>query len=126
MSPPPLSQGTPDNSPSLLPFLPPCAWLSYHCPQPIWLSLDAPRDVRVEVTSPVCEGKEVTLKCHDSANPPSHTYAWILEGQILPHSSAQFRLWPVREVDGGSYRCQATNDIGTADSPPTFLEVYCE
>ncbi|EOA98546.1 B-cell receptor CD22 [Anas platyrhynchos] len=84
----------------------------------------APRDVRVEVTSPVCEGKEVTLKCRDSANPPSHTYAWILEGQILPHSSAQFRLWPVREVDGGSYRCQATNDIGTADSPPTFLEVY--
>uniref|UniRef100_A0A8B9IP41 Ig-like domain-containing protein n=1 Tax=Anser cygnoides TaxID=8845 RepID=A0A8B9IP41_ANSCY len=84
----------------------------------------APRDVRVEVTSPVHEGWEVTLKCRDSANPPSRTYAWSLEGQILPHSSAQLRLWPVREADGGSYRCQATNVIGTADSPPTLLEVY--
>ncbi|NXI66082.1 CD22 protein, partial [Anseranas semipalmata] len=84
----------------------------------------APQDVRVEVESPVYEGWEVTLSCRNSANPPSKTYAWSLEGRILSHSGAQLHLSPVQEVDGGSYRCQATNGMGTADSPPTLLEVY--
>ncbi|KAM6184423.1 LOW QUALITY PROTEIN: B-cell receptor CD22-like [Sarcoramphus papa] len=85
-----------------------------------------PRDVRVEVTpsSPVHEGWEVTLSCHDSSNPPSHTYTWSLEGRILPHHTAQVLLRPIQATDGGSYSCQATNTLGTAKSLPTTLEVY--
>ncbi|XP_049649236.1 B-cell receptor CD22 [Accipiter gentilis] len=88
----------------------------------------APRDVRVEVTpsSPVHEGWEVTLSCRDSSNPPSHTYTWSLEGHILPHRTAQVLLRATKATDGGSYSCQATNDLGTAKSFPTTLEVYCE
>ncbi|XP_074991059.1 B-cell receptor CD22 [Calonectris borealis] len=86
----------------------------------------APRDVRVEATpsSPVHEGWEVTLSCRDSANPPSDTYTWSLEGHALPHRTAQVLLQPTKATDGGSYRCQATNSLGTSKSRPTTLEVY--
>ncbi|KAM9258079.1 LOW QUALITY PROTEIN: B-cell receptor CD22 [Morus bassanus] len=86
----------------------------------------APRDVQVEMTplSPIHEGQEVTLRCQDSAKPPSNTYTWSLEGRILPHRTAQVLLQPVQATDGGSYRCQATNIVGTIESPPTILEVY--
>ncbi|KAM9603376.1 B-cell receptor CD22 [Morphnus guianensis] len=86
----------------------------------------APRDVRVEVTpsSPVHEGWEVTLSCRDSSSPPSHTYTWSLEGHILPHRTAQVLLRATKATDGGSYSCQATNDLGTSKSFPTTLEVY--
>ncbi|KAM6033123.1 B-cell receptor CD22 [Chlamydotis macqueenii] len=85
-----------------------------------------PRDVLVEMTpsSPVHEGWEVTLRCHDSAKPPSHAYAWSLGGHVLPHGAAQFRLQPARAADGGSYACRATNAVGTTESLPVTLEVY--
>ncbi|XP_074874852.1 B-cell receptor CD22 [Buteo buteo] len=88
----------------------------------------APRDVRVEVTppSPIHEGWEVTLSCRDSSNPPSHTYTWTMGGHILPYRTARVLLEATKAEDGGSYSCQATNDLGTAKSFPTTLEVYCE
>ncbi|XP_064296664.1 B-cell receptor CD22 [Phalacrocorax carbo] len=86
----------------------------------------APRDVWVEVTppSPVREGQDVTLRCQDSAKPPSNSYTWSLEGRILPHYTAQVLLQPTKATDGGAYSCRATNIVGTHQSPPTTLEVY--
>ncbi|NWX49583.1 CD22 protein, partial [Steatornis caripensis] len=86
----------------------------------------APRDVHVEMTpsSPIYGGQEVTLSCQDSAKPPSHAYSWSLEGQMLPHSMAQVVLRPTKASDGGSYRCQATNIVGTTTSHPITLVVY--
>ncbi|XP_074023699.1 B-cell receptor CD22-like [Numenius arquata] len=80
----------------------------------------APRDVRVEVTpaSPVLEGGEVTLSCGHSSHPPPHTFAWSLGGRSLPHSGARLLLGPARATHGGSYRCEVTNSLGTATSPP--------
>ncbi|XP_059690639.1 B-cell receptor CD22 [Gavia stellata] len=86
----------------------------------------APRDVQVEMAplTPIREGQEVTLRCRDSAKPPSYTYSWSLEGRILPHSTAQVHLPSIQATDGGSYRCRATNTVGTMESPSTTLEVY--
>ncbi|KAM6298477.1 LOW QUALITY PROTEIN: B-cell receptor CD22 [Podargus strigoides] len=88
----------------------------------------APRDVRVEVTpaSPVFEGQEVMLRCLDEAQPPSHTYTWSLDGRSLPSPTAQLLLSPSQPEDGGTYRCRATNAMGTTESSPAPLQVYCE
>ncbi|XP_054661048.1 B-cell receptor CD22 isoform X1 [Grus americana] len=86
----------------------------------------APRNVQVDMTpsSPVHEGQGVTLSCRDSAKPPSHTYTWSLDGRTLPHHTAHVLLEPIQAADGGSYSCQATNVVGTTQSPPTVLQVY--
>ncbi|NXW52027.1 CD22 protein, partial [Nyctiprogne leucopyga] len=86
----------------------------------------APRDVRVEMTpsSPIYEGGKVTLRCQDSAKPPSHTYTWTLDGRILPYKRDEVLLGPVQATDGGSYSCQAINIVGTTMSSPSHLHVY--
>lgn len=101
------------------------------CTAPYWSLLvppDAPRDVRVEVTpaSPVREGWEVTLSCHDSANPPSSVYSWSLNGLRLSSSTDKLLLRSAQVHDGGTYHCRATNAVGSVESHPTDLEVYCE
>ncbi|XP_035170256.1 B-cell receptor CD22 isoform X2 [Oxyura jamaicensis] len=86
----------------------------------------APRDVRVEImpTSPVHEGWQVTLRCHDSANPPSFAYSWSFSGLVLSSRMDKVLLQSVQVHDGGAYHCHATNIVGTIESPPTILEVY--
>ncbi|XP_068785562.1 B-cell receptor CD22 isoform X2 [Struthio camelus] len=86
----------------------------------------APRDPRVEVSppTPVLEGQEVTLSCRLTANPPPYTHLWTRDGQPLPQSGAQLRLTPARPEDRGTYRCQASNTLGTAASSDLFLDVY--
>ncbi|KAM9367175.1 B-cell receptor CD22 [Phaethornis superciliosus] len=86
----------------------------------------APLNLSVEVKprSPVLEGEEVTLSCHNSAKPPSYTYVWSLGGEVLPHRGAQVHLQNIRAKDGGTYHCKATNMVGTRESPPASLEVH--
>lgn len=76
--------------------------------------------------SPVREGWEVTLSCHDSANPPSSVYSWSLNGLRLSSSTDKLLLRSAQVHDGGTYHCRATNAVGSVESHPTDLEVYCE
>lgn len=75
----------------------------------------------------VMEGMKATLSCESDANPPISQYTWLdSSGQDLYSSGQKLRLEPLRVQHTGSYRCQGTNKLGTGESPPSTLTVYCK
>lgn len=75
----------------------------------------------------VMEGKKATLSCESDANPPISQYTWFdSSGQDLHSSGQKLRLEPLEVQHTGSYRCKGTNGIGTGESPPSTLTVYCK
>lgn len=75
----------------------------------------------------VMEGTKATLSCESDANPPISQYTWLdSSGQDLYSSGQKLRLEPLRVQHTGSYRCQGTNKLGTGESPPSTLTVYCK
>uniref|UniRef100_A0A8I3MUW4 B-cell receptor CD22 n=4 Tax=Canis lupus familiaris TaxID=9615 RepID=A0A8I3MUW4_CANLF len=89
--------------------------------------LYAPRMLRVAISpkDEVIEGKKAVLTCESDANPPILQYAWFdWNNQNLRHYDQMLRLDPVKVQHSGAYRCQATNRLGTGQSPPGTLTVY--
>ncbi|XP_045652639.1 B-cell receptor CD22 [Ursus americanus] len=89
--------------------------------------LYAPRKLRV-VISPkdqVMEGKKAVLTCESDANPPIFQYTWFdWNNQNLHHYDQMLRLDPVKIQHSGAYWCEAANQLGRAQSPPSTLTVY--
>lgn len=75
----------------------------------------------------VMEGKKATLSCDGDANPPVSQYFWFdPNDQDLHFSGQKLTLEPLRVQHSGSYRCRGTNQIGSGDSLPSILTVYCK
>lgn len=73
------------------------------------------------------EGKKAILSCESDANPPIWQYTWFdSSGQDLHSSGQKLRLEPLEIRHTGSYSCKGTNDLGTGESPPSTLTVYCK
>lgn len=83
--------------------------------------------VAISPKDEVIEGKKAVLTCESDANPPILQYAWFdWNNQNLRHYDQMLRLDPVKVQHSGAYRCQATNRLGTGQSPPGTLTVYCK
>ncbi|XP_045844627.1 B-cell receptor CD22 isoform X3 [Meles meles] len=89
--------------------------------------LYAPRMLHVAISpkDQVMEGKKAVLTCESDAYPPVFRYAWFdWKNQNLHHYDQMLRLDPVKIQHSGAYRCEATNQLGTVQSPPSTLTVY--
>lgn len=93
------------------------------------LLIDAPRMLHVAISpkDQVMEGKKAILTCESDANPPVLQYTWFdWKNQNLHHYDQMLRLDPVKIQHSGAYRCEATNQLGRVQSPPSTLTVYCK
>lgn len=73
------------------------------------------------------EGKKAVLTCESDANPPIFQYTWFdWNNQNLHHYDQMLRLDPVKIQHSGAYWCEAANQLGRAQSPPSTLTVYCK
>ncbi|XP_032179501.1 B-cell receptor CD22 isoform X5 [Mustela erminea] len=89
--------------------------------------LYAPRMLHVAISpkDQVMEGKKAILTCENDANPPVLQYTWFdWKNQNLHHYDQMLRLDPVKIQHSGAYRCEATNQLGRVQSPPSTLTVY--
>ncbi|XP_011225368.1 B-cell receptor CD22 isoform X2 [Ailuropoda melanoleuca] len=89
--------------------------------------LYAPRKLRVAISpkEQVMEGKKAVLTCESDANPPIFQYTWFdWNNQNLHHYDQMLRLDPVKIQHSGAYWCEAANQLGRAQSPPSTLTVY--
>ncbi|XP_008710317.1 B-cell receptor CD22 isoform X4 [Ursus maritimus] len=89
--------------------------------------LYAPRKLRVAISpkDQVMEGKKAVLTCESDANPPIFQYTWFdWNNQNLHHYDQMLRLDPVKIQHSGAYWCEAANQLGRAQSPPSTLTVY--
>ncbi|XP_012918175.1 B-cell receptor CD22 isoform X3 [Mustela putorius furo] len=89
--------------------------------------LYAPRMLHVAISpkDQVMEGKKAILTCESDANPPVLQYTWFdWKNQNLHHYDQMLRLDPVKIQHSGAYRCEATNQLGRVQSPPSTLTVY--
>ncbi|GFU53479.1 down syndrome cell adhesion molecule homolog, partial [Nephila pilipes] len=82
-------------------------------------------------------GSSVSLKCTATGNPPPHV-TWYLDGSVIgrtgrislgdyitehAHVVSYLNITEVRVEDGGEYKCQVSNDVGTT-SHSARLNVY--
>lgn len=75
----------------------------------------------------VMEGRKAALTCESDANPPVVHYTWFdWNNQDLQYNGRTLRLEPLQIEHSGSYRCQVSNRLGTGESPPSTLTVYCK
>ncbi|XP_030881131.1 B-cell receptor CD22 isoform X2 [Leptonychotes weddellii] len=89
--------------------------------------LYAPRMLHVAISpkDQVVEGKKAVLTCESDANPPIFQYTWFdWNNQNLHHYDQMLRLDPVKIQHSGAYWCEATNQLGRVQSPPSTLTVY--
>lgn len=97
----------------------------------ILVNADSPKDVSVIARpSLVVEEKEpLTLECSARSDPPVTSVTWRKmsdgETEILGKTQT-FSLKSVSPSDSGLYSCEASNDVGTGNSPQTELRVKCE
>lgn len=95
------------------------------------MNADSPKDVSVIARpSLVVEEKEpLTLECSARSDPPVTSVTWrkMSDGatEILGKTQT-FSLKSVSPSDSGLYSCEASNDVGTGNSPQTELRVKCE
>ncbi|XP_039706046.1 B-cell receptor CD22 isoform X6 [Pteropus medius] len=88
-----------------------------YAPRRLWVSM-SPKDS-------VMEGKRAVLTCESDANPPISQYTWFdWNNQNLHHYDQMLRLDPVKVEHSGAYWCQAANQLGVGQSPPSTLTVY--
>nr|XP_046255908.1 B-cell receptor CD22 [Scatophagus argus]XP_046255909.1 B-cell receptor CD22 [Scatophagus argus] len=69
------------------------------------------------------QGDKMVLKCDvKRSNPHPHTYSWFKDQkQILVHNDTYVKV--LEPADGGRYRCNATNTVGTGSSEEHEIKV---
>lgn len=72
------------------------------------------------------EGKQVVLTCESDANPPVSHYVWLDWNNQEFYFGQMLKLEPTTIQHSGAYRCQGTNRLGRAESPPRTLTIYCK
>ncbi|XP_040832363.1 B-cell receptor CD22 isoform X1 [Ochotona curzoniae] len=85
-----------------------------------------PRKLQVIMTpgNTVMEGKQVVLTCESDANPPVSHYVWLDWNNQEFYFGQMLKLEPTTIQHSGAYRCQGTNRLGRAESPPRTLTIY--
>ncbi|KAM9037350.1 B-cell receptor CD22 isoform 2-T3 [Sarcophilus harrisii] len=87
-----------------------------------------PRHFQVSInpSDMVMEKTNVELTCEADANPAIHLYTWFdWRGRKINYYGQKLTLWPVMTYQSGAYWCQGTNKLGTGQSLPVLLTVYC-
>ncbi|KAM6223702.1 B-cell receptor CD22 [Rhynchocyon petersi] len=86
----------------------------------------APRDVRVQKTSPRTEihsGKPVLLQCEFSSSYPRDVrYFWKQNGNLLKEGK-ELKFDSISPEDAGNYSCSINNSIGRTTSDAWMLQV---
>nr|XP_033496949.1 B-cell receptor CD22-like [Epinephelus lanceolatus] len=80
--------------------------------------------VSVHPSGPVSEGRDVTLTCSSSANPPVKTYTWYRangDQETFIGSGAVLNIKASK--DNSLFFCKAQNDLGTARSDNRQIDV---
>lgn len=91
---------------------------------------DAPKGVEILLSSSgrnILPGDLVTLTCRvNSSYPDVSSVQWIKDGVNLGAKGRMLQLPSATWNDSGVYTCQATNDVGSLESPPLSLHVFSE
>ena len=84
--------------------------------------------VTKSVDGAITEGENVVLSCSSDANPPSSTFTWIKDDDILPGEVQQaLQLTEITRGQAGYYRCRADNNVGTpSTSEKVDVIVHCK
>lgn len=85
--------------------------------------------VELKMTSPASEikqGDKITLVCNlRRSNPPPRSFSWFKNWQRIDWQGYHYDKI-IDPDDRGSYRCSATNDVGTGQSEALELRVKCK
>ncbi|XP_034351829.1 sialoadhesin isoform X2 [Arvicanthis niloticus] len=88
----------------------------------------APKGVEILLSSSgrnILPGDLVTLTCRvNSSYPDVSSVQWIKDGVNLGAKGRMLQLPSATWNDSGVYTCQATNDVGSLESPPLSLHVF--
>uniref|UniRef100_A0A3B3BYH9 Ig-like domain-containing protein n=1 Tax=Oryzias melastigma TaxID=30732 RepID=A0A3B3BYH9_ORYME len=75
----------------------------------------------------VKEGDEITLECVvKRSKPQPDSFNWFRQFSFLPLHNGQTYKLRVKPEDRGSYRCSATNSVGSGTSQKYHLDVQCK
>ncbi|XP_033968677.1 B-cell receptor CD22 [Trematomus bernacchii] len=75
-------------------------------------------------TSEVKQGDKLTLECYvKRSNPQPTTYVWSKNGTIIWQRTQLYVVERIEPEDNDSYKCTATNTVGTGTSKPLQIIV---
>lgn len=79
-----------------------------------------------ECGSAVAERGVKILTCQSYSN-PAPAYRWLREGTYVSQESLSgtFKMYSINRTEAGSYRCQATNSLGSIISDSCRVNVAC-
>lgn len=79
-----------------------------------------------ECGSAVAERGVKILTCQSYSN-PAPVYRWLREGTYVSQESLSgtFKMYSINRTEAGSYRCQATNSLGSIISDSCRVNVAC-
>lgn len=94
------------------------------------VSSDGPKNVTVKPLVSVDdlkEGDELKLECSVvESNPLAKQFTWYKNDNMLQQTSDTLTISKVTAGDGGSYCCQADNDINKVKSNKISVSIKCK
>lgn len=90
---------------------------------------DAPKDVRVQQTSPSSEihsGHRVLLGCNFSSSRPRDVRFFWKKNGIFLKEGRELSFDSISPEDAGNYNCLVNNSVGQTTSEAKMLRVLCE
>ncbi|XP_077372238.1 sialoadhesin-like isoform X2 [Festucalex cinctus] len=88
----------------------------------------APKDVAVRANSSLvlAENAKLVLQCDADSNPPVESVMWWKVNDTKPQNLPRgqtLTIESVKPADAGLYGCTATNEVGSASSPPVEVKI---
>ncbi|XP_042296595.1 B-cell receptor CD22-like isoform X4 [Sceloporus undulatus] len=86
-----------------------------------------PRDIHVSlnIQEDITEGKDVSLRCENDANPSANIYSWYWNGEEIAQKTTQLlELRNIQVGQSGVYFCKVSNQVAEGESLPMILIVF--
>lgn len=93
------------------------------------VNADSPKDVAVQAQPGLVVNEKtlLTLRCSAQSHPPVTSITWMkTHGNSENIIKTETYETIVSLSDGGTYRCEATNEFGTGKSQKVVVKVKCE
>uniref|UniRef100_A0A8D0CCF3 B-cell receptor CD22 n=1 Tax=Salvator merianae TaxID=96440 RepID=A0A8D0CCF3_SALMN len=71
----------------------------------------------------VQEGEKLSLECNVDGSNPGVTYQWYKDNIVRRWTTDKITFNSAQATDGGSYKCEARNEVGSKTSEPLTIDV---